>query len=388
MTAALVTGEGRGYEDAAAEARRRWGGLLDDVGKDAPRRYAEGTALPREAFRRAAEEGLTGYALPPRVGGGGAGPGAWGRTQQELGRLCADPVFPMLVGVQAGIAGVLAAAGDDGLDERWVRPIVAGACVPALAFSEDADLFSMRTRIRPDGAGFRLDGRKEFVGGGLTADVFLVYAAAPGGDLVACLVDAGDPGVRVEPVTGLGFATGASARLLMADVPIAADRIVAPVDGLSHAQRFLNTRRIDIACTVAGQMRTLLDRAVERLRVTERHGRLLIDLPNVQAALGRMSMGVVTAHAVTGHALRHIESGRLQPGFDPVVATAKHQVTAAALALVEEAFRVLGGHAYYGDPHFAMAVREFHGLVAGSGTQEHLEINLGVHAAHTPGGAG
>ncbi|MBP2404620.1 acyl-CoA dehydrogenase family protein [Streptomyces syringium] len=367
--------------DVAGLVRSRWGGLLAEIGGGAVERYAEGVPVPKKWFADAGALGLQAFPLPAAVAGADADAVTWGRALEEIGYLCADPAFPVVVSIHTGIASLLCATGNAHLVHTYALPISRGACLPALAFSEGTDLLSMRTELTATGSDFRLSGRKEFITGGLLADVFLTYASDRHGDLVACLVPAHDDGVEVVPARSAGFRTAGAASVTFKDVRVPADRVMTSADGLSHAQQYLNSRRAVIASFTTGQMRRLLESTVTRLQDSVRYGQRLMDLPNVQAAVGRMYVSVEASRSIVHRALTRLDAGDGDPFFDPVVSAAKHHVTEQALAVLNEAFRVLGGHAYYGDPHYGMFLREAFGLLAGAGTQDLLEINLGMCAA-------
>lgn len=367
-------------DEVAGLVRSRWGDLLAEIGAGAADRYAEGVPVPKQAFAAAGALGLQAFPLPAAVSGEGADAVTWGRALEEIGYLCADPAFPTVVSIHTAIAGLLCATGDEHLVDAYAVPISRGECLPALAFSEGTDLLSLRTELTPDGPDFRLSGRKGFITGGLLADVFLTYAATGQGDLAACLVAADSDGVEVEPAHATGFRTAGAASVTFKDVRIPAGHVLAPADGLSHAQQYLNARRIVIASFTTGQIRRLLEDTAARLRESVRYGQTLMDLPNVQAAVGRMYIAVEASRAIVHRALARLDAGDADPVFDPVISAAKHHVTEQALAAVNEAFRVLGGHAYFGDPRYGMFLREVHGLLAGAGTQDLLEINLGMCA--------
>ncbi|GHE38234.1 acyl-CoA dehydrogenase FadE13 [Streptosporangium violaceochromogenes] len=371
-------------EQAAESVRAQWGELLQEIGTSAADRYSTGAAPPRELFAAAGAAGLHGLFLPAALGGRDADAVTWGAALEEIGYLCEDPAFPLLLSIHTSIAFLVAETGVPRLVHSYALPMARGQCVPALAFSEGTDLFSMRTRATASGSGFKLSGHKEFITGGMIADVFLTYASTERGDLVACLVEAADKGVEVTATDGFGLRTAGPAQLTLTDVSVPAERVVALTDGLSNAQTFLNSRRLSIASYVPGQMRMLLERTVTQLHKRVRYGQSLMNLPNVQAAVGRMYVALETSRAMAHRAQEHLDRGAAHPVFDPVISAAKHQVTEQALALADEAFRVLGGHAYYGDPRYGMYLRDHFGLIAGAGTQDLLEINLGLCAGRDP----
>ena len=343
------------------------------------RRHLAAGAVPR---RRQAQ-GLLGFSLPTSVGGWGLDQLTWILVLEEIGYRCRDTGFALIVGVRVAIADALIEVGRPDVIERYVRPLVAGKLGIALAYSEDADAFAMRTTLTQGTGGCRLSGRKDFLTGGQQARVFLTYARAESGDLTACLVHRDDPGVEVIPLYPVGTRTSGPAALVLRDVPVPEDRIVVDTDGFSHAQRLLNTRRLMVAAAPLGRARDLVERSAAHLRRTIRQDEPLAQRPNVQAALGRMIIAVESARALLYRAAERVAAGDSDPLFDPLVSAAKQAAVTAVRSVLEEALHVLGGHFYYGDPYFGTCLRDFAGLVAVAGTQELLEINLGALLAAT-----
>ncbi|MGI5239290.1 acyl-CoA dehydrogenase family protein [Dactylosporangium sp. CA-139066] len=343
-------------------------------------RDGAGAPLPQELMRTAARQGLQAFALPKEIGGEDADPLAWGMVLEQIGYRCEDVAFPLLLSVRTTIAKMLVNTGRADLIERYAMPIAAGRCAAATAYTEDADPFTMGTRLRSTGAGYVLDGHKTYVSGGLLADVFLTYPVDETGDMIACLVHRDDPGVEVNPVDAIGHRSVGGASVTFHAVPLTPDRVLQTGDGLTHAQLFLNDRRLLICCAPLGRAQDILERCVARVTSTVRYGEPLSEMKNVQATLGRMYAAIEASRATLYRALERMARGEGDPIFDPVVSAAKYFVTEQVRFVLDGAFRVLGGHAYYGDLHFGRYLRDFAGLVAAAGTQDVLEVNLGVAA--------
>lgn len=360
--------------------RGRWGPLLAEIGAGAADRYTKGTTLPRKFLAMAGEAGIQALSFPREQGGGGFDPVTWGRILEEIACQCEEAAFPIILSMSTGVASVLCKTGEEAVLRKYALPLISGERTATLAFSEDADLFSLRTILRRTETGYRLSGRKDYITGGLVADLFLTYARDGDGCLVACLVEADQTGVEVQPAGGIGFRTCGMASLTLHDVELAREQVITGEEGLGHAQLYLNHRRLILSCLVTGLMRALFDRCLARLRVTVRHDQPVTELPNVQAAVGRMYIAVEAAKAMVHEALAKVAGGEVDPLFDPAISAAKHFATEQALYVADQAFRVLGGHGYYGDPFYGRYLRDCVGLLCAAGTQEVLEINLGALA--------
>lgn len=369
-------------ERVARLVDQRWGHLLTEINTDAAQRDAANVTVPARFLAAAGDSGLQAFPLPGEAHGEGADLLTWAMVLEQIGYRCQDTGFPLIVGIRATIAHVLLESGKPGLIREYVTPIARGTLGIALAYSEDADAFSMRTTVcRVTGGGYRLSGRKDFMTGGLAAEVFLTYARNESGDLTACLVHRDDPGVEITPLTPVGTRTSGPAALRLRDVPLAPGRIVTAVDGLSHAQHLLNSRRLIVCCAPVGRARALVELSIARLETTIRNGQPLTTLPNVQAALGRMYIAVETARAMLYRTAAMAAHGSSDPLFDPAVSAAKHFIVERVRFVLEQAMQVLGGYFYYGDPYFGICMRDFAGLVAVAGTQDLLEVTIGALAA-------
>lgn len=364
---------------AAELVDERWGALLDEISAEAAARDAARAPIPAEFFRRAGATGLQALPLPPEVGGS-MDTADWVAVLEHIGYRCRDNGFPLVLNIRTSLARILFDPDRPDLIDDYVAPIAHGDLTIAIGYTENSDVLSFRTTLTKTGDGFVLDGRKDFMTGGANADVFLVYARTDTGDLVGCLVHRDDPGVTVVPVEPLGTRTCAPAAIELRGVPLAVSRVVSGKDGLSHAQRFLNDRRLMVCCAPVGQARALVEMTAARLGSTIRGGRSLDSLSNVQATLGRMYIAVEAARAMLYRAAEQ-PATEIDAAFNPVISAAKHFIVQQVRFVAEQAMRVLGGHFYYGEPYFGICLHDFAGLVTVAGTQDLLEINLGALAS-------
>ncbi|MFI9047268.1 acyl-CoA dehydrogenase family protein [Streptomyces sp. NPDC053427] len=371
-------------EHVAEMVHRRWGALLTEVGAEAVERYRDGIPLPRRHLTNAGEQGIQSLHFPEEIGGEGVDARTWGTVLEEIAYQCPDAAFPILLSMGTGVADILVSSGRPELIDRYVVPIITGKRTATLAFSEDADPFALHTVARRTPGGFQLSGRKDYMTGGLTSDVLLCYARMEDTDRIAAfVVEHDDPGVQVSPAGGIGFSSSAMGSMTLADVRLPKDRLV-DIDGTQHAQRYLNSRRLYLACLVTGMMRAVADRALSRLRCARRQGQTLIEFPNVQATVGRMHIAVQATRALLHQTLADVDRGMTDPVFDVQISATKHFATEKALFVVNQAMRVLGGHGYYGDYFYGAFLRDCTGLLCAAGTQDLLEINIGALVAARP----
>jgi len=347
------------------------------VNPGAASRDETGSPLPAGAFLPATELGLLGYLLPVGLGGAGGDRRTFGLLLEQVGYFCEELEYASLLSMYADIATVVAATGQPELIDRYVRPMSRGQRFGTFAYTEQTDAFDLHCRVRRTGAGYLVDGVKCLQTGGHLADVFLTYVRDEHDDLQLFLVERDDPGVRVEPVPTAGFRSAGLTRLTLHGVRLPESRLLVRVDGLSHAQRFLNHRRLFVTCPMVGRMKAVVESCAAHLATVVRGGQPLPAHQAVQAKLGRMLIRYETGRAVLHDALSRFATGAYNPLFDPVVSAAKYTVVENAVALGMDAVYLTGWLGYSRELPYERYLRGFMAGIAGQTAQDVLEILLG-----------
>ena len=275
---------------------------------------ADNPALPG-AWKQIADLGWLGLHLPEGYGGSGFGLAELAVVTDELGYAVSPGPFLATVTASA----IVAQAGDDGQRGRHL-PGLADGSVPA-----GLGLAAGLTR-RPDG---RVDGTAPAVLGGRWASLLLLRA---GEDLI--ILDADDPAVVVEPVTGVDPSLG------LASVQVSALRPPAEVILPGAARAGTTVFRALAAAEAAGGARACLDLALDYAKVREQFGRAIGGFQAVKHHLANMLVGVELATALAWDANRGAASAE-----EAALAAA----AAASLALpnyqeaAQKAIQIFGG---------------------------------------------
>ncbi len=207
--------------DELREVARRF--LADKSSSEAVRAQAElGATGDTAVWRQMAEQlGLQGLVVPEQYGGAGMGPVELGVVLEEMGRtLYVGPFFSTV----ALAAQTLTSCSDESTRERWLPGIADGSITATVAIADDAftfDTSAVSTTATPVGATWTLNGTKQFVVDGATADLVLVAARA-GDEIGLFAVEGPATGLTREPLPTVDI-TRAVARLDLVDV--AATRI-------------------------------------------------------------------------------------------------------------------------------------------------------------------
>jgi len=221
---------------------------------------------------------LAGLALPEDVGGSGFGMLELALVLEETGRhLAPVPLFASLV-----LGGLpLARFGSEAQRRRWLVPAAAEGVVLSAALVEagSADPSRPRVTARRDGARWRLDGVKECVPAGTLAALLLVPAQTPDG-VGVFLVEAGGPGVRLEPQRATNREP--QARLELAGAQVAADAVLGdPRGGAEIVEWLLDHALVGLCAIQLGVAEEALRRTAEYTRTRKQFGRPIASFQGV-----------------------------------------------------------------------------------------------------------
>jgi alkylation response protein AidB-like acyl-CoA dehydrogenase len=311
--------------------------VFERIAKGALERESDRT-LPGEQVEWLREAGFGKVRVPREFGGLGATIPEFTELLIELAK--ADSNLPQLLRGHFGFVESRLAHPDP---ERWLRRIAAGVIV---GNAQSPPGGTPETTLRPDGAGFRLDGRKFYSTGSLFADWIHTTASLGHGRTANVLVPVSAPGVsRIDDWDGFGQRLTGSGTTLFENVPIAAED-VEPAPDASLAAFF---QLVHLA-TLAGIGRAAVAEAVDFVNGRTRN---LFNPavppaadPQVQAVVGRIAGASFAAGAATLAAARALQDAGDDPDrADVAVFSAQGAVIRLVLDLVTELFEVGGASA-------------------------------------------
>jgi acyl-CoA dehydrogenase family member 9 len=191
--------------------------------------------------------------------------------------------------------------------------------------------------------------------------------------VTAFLVTPDMPGFRVvEPrMEKLGIRGTATARLAFENMPVPKENILGPLGkGLKVALTVLDFGRTTFGACCTGMAKTCLRLAVEHARKRVQFGRPLAEFDLVQQKLARMAAWVYGMEAMTT-----VTAGLIDRGLeDYMLETAMLKVysTEALWTIVNDAFQIHGGAAYFTDLPLERILRDARINHIGEGANEVL----------------
>lgn len=331
--------------------------------------------IPLALHERAAAAGLLGLGFPEDVGGSG-------------GDLIDGLVMTEEL-IQTGASGGLAAglfthgialphmvvAGDSGQIERFVRPVLEGKAIAALAITEPdggSDVAALRTRAERDGDEYVINGSKIYITSGVRADwvVVGVRTGGPGfGGISLIVVPSDTPGFSVvRRLEKIGWHCSDTAELAFTDCRVPAANLVGPVDSgfIQIAMQFV-VERLSIAVQAYATAQRCLDLALEWARLRHTFGKPLVAHQVVRHQLVEMDRLTDVARTYTRQvALRHVAGQEVIAE----AALAKNTAVAAAEAVTYQAIQIFGGQGCMSDSEVERHYRDVRILSIGGGATE------------------
>ena len=258
--------------------------------------------VPRELLRRMGSLGFLGIRYPESYGGSEMDTLGSVVLAEELGRSTFSGVAITTL-VHTDMASVhVSNAGSQAQKAKWMRKIVAGEAICAVAVTEPdagSDVKAIRTTALEQEGGFVLNGAKMFITNGVHADLYCVAAktggVAGGSKAVTMfLIEKGTPGFRVgRALDKHGWRSSDTAELLFENCFVARDAVLGEVGrGFYAIMRNFQNERIVIAAMAMGEAQAALELTVDYVKTRKAFGAPLWDKQAIRQRLARRAAEV------------------------------------------------------------------------------------------------
>lgn len=292
-------------------------------------------------WKQFAELGLTGICIPESHGGLGLGATEAALVLEEIGRnLTPSPFLTTAVAAARAIKGTTHA-------DRWFPAILSGDAVLALAVDESPRHAPERTALaaKRQGNGFLLNGRKQFVVHGGSADM-IVTAARTGGSpgerdgITLFAVPREAAGLTIDNAALVD--SSKAARLAFENVQLDADAVIGAVDGgWGPLARALNAASVGAAAELVGVASGASAMTLDYLRQRKQFGKLIGEFQALQHRAAHLYAEIEIARAAAFKAAQSLDAADSQAELHVSVAKAK-AADVASLA-VREGVQMHGG---------------------------------------------
>ncbi len=309
--------------------------------------------FPRKQLRALAAMGLMGVAIPERWDGAGLDTTALAIACEEIA--AGDGATCTIVMVTNLVANILMGYGNDAQKESFLKPVARGEQFGAFLLTEPqggSDAGAITTRAEKSGADYVLNGVKQFITSGQTAELAVVFAvtdrSAGKKGISAFVVPTATPGyqvARIEDKTGQRASDTAQIVLENCRVP-AQNRLAEEGMGYRIALANLESGRINVAAQATGMAQSALDAALAYARERRSMGSTLFEHQAVNFRLADMATQIEAARQLYLHAARLRDAGR--PCLKEA-SMAKLFASEMAETVCSDAMQIHGGYGYVTD---------------------------------------
>jgi butyryl-CoA dehydrogenase len=310
--------------------------------------------FPQEALKELAALGTFGIAVPEEHGGAGMDYTALAVALEEIA--AGDGATSTIISVNnCPVCSILMSWANEDQKRRYLVPLARGEMLGAFCLTEPhvgSEASGLRTSARRDGDHWVLNGVKQFITSGKTADVAIVLAvtdkAAGKRGISAFIVETKSPGYVVARVEEkLGQHASDTAQIVFEDCRVPAANLIGDEGaGYKIALSGLEGGRIGIAAQSLGMARAAYEAALKYAHERVAFGQPIFEHQAVQFRLADMATQLEAARQLIHHAAALKDAG--EPCLKQA-AMAKLFASEMAERVCSDAIQIHGGYGYVSD---------------------------------------
>jgi butyryl-CoA dehydrogenase len=319
--------------------------------KPLARHLDETGEFPRETFRKAAELGLTGVAIPEEEGGAGFDHVSYAIVIEEISRVCAST--GTILSVQNSLfCDPLHRFGTPEQKRKFLLPYARGEKIGCYALTEPqagSNAAALRTVAVRKGDRYVVNGAKAWITNGGAADCVIAYVntepAKGEKGITALLIERGMPGFKVgKEEKKLGINATACVELSFSDCEVPVEnRVGNEGDGYKVALSTLDGGRIGIASQAVGIAQGAFDESLRYAQERQAFGGPIAQFQAIQFMLADMSTEIEAARLLARRAAWKQDTGAR---FSMEAAMAKLFASEMATRVTHKAIQIHGGNGY------------------------------------------
>lgn len=312
----------------------------------------EKAEYPWDLRKLFAEHDLFGLPFDEEHGGTGTGTLMLNIAVEEVARACAASALMLMVQELGSLPVKL--FGTEEQKQRILPRLASGEWSCAFALSEPSagsDPGGMRTRAKPDGDEWIINGEKNWISNLGVADYYVVFAktdpdAGRSKGITAFIVESDRPGLTIgKKEDKLGIRGSPTGSPVFTDVRVPRENVIGEVDqGFKVALATLDRSRLGVAAQAVGIAQGATDYAAGYAREREQFGQPIANFQAIQFKLADMETKTAAARELLYTACAKVDRGDADMG--KYSSMAKLFASDNAMAVTVEAVQVLGGYGY------------------------------------------
>jgi alkylation response protein AidB-like acyl-CoA dehydrogenase len=307
--------------------------------------------FPTDIVKKLGELGFLGMMVPAEHGGAGLDTISYVLAMIEISKVDASVGVIMSVNNSLVCFG-LEKYGSPYLKEKYLKPLAKGEKLGAFALSEPeagSDATKQKTTADKDGDFYVLNGMKNWITNGTTADYYLIMATTDKAlghkGISTILVEKGTPGFgHGKKEDKLGIRSSDTCSLTFENCRVPKENLIWDEGkGFNFAMNTLNGGRIGIASQAIGIAEASLNAAVKYSKERKAFGSTISNFQAIQFKLADMAVKVDAAKLLTFKAAAMKDAGKK---YYTEAAMAKLYSSKIAVECALEAIQIHGGYGY------------------------------------------
>ncbi len=337
--------------------------------------WDERQIFPRELFSKLGELGFMGVTIPEEYGGSGMSYQDYVTVVDELSQ--ADPSIGLSVAAHNSLCtNHIYEFGNEEQRQRWLPKLASGEWIGAWGLTEHntgSDAGAMSTTARQEGDYWIINGAKNFITHGKSAEIAVVLARTgeknTKNNATAFVVERGTPGFYAgKKENKLGMRASETAEMIFDNVKVPASHVLGKVgEGFKQALKILDGGRISIGANALGIAKGAYKAALQYSKEREQFGRPISQFQAIAFKLADMATEIDAAELLIRRAAYLKDKGlRLTKEG----AMAKMYASEISVRVAEDAVQIFGGYGYTKDFPVEKYYRDAKLTTIGEGTTE------------------
>ena len=319
--------------------------------------------FPTEQVKKMGELGFLGMMVDPKYGGSGLDTVSYALVMEELSKI--DASASVVVSVNNSlVCWGLEAFGSEEQKQKYLTRLASGGIIGAFCLSEPeagSDATSQKTTAIDKGDHYILNGTKNWITNGGTAEVYLVIAQTDRDKghkgINALIVEKGMNGFEIGPKENkLGIRGSDTHSLNFNDVKVPKEnRIGEDGFGFKFAMKTLSGGRIGIAAQALGIAAGAYELAKKYSKERKAFGTEIANHQAIAFKLADMHTQIEAARLLVYKAALDKDNGN---NYDLSSAMAKLYASQVAMDTAVEAVQIHGGNGFVKDYHVERMMRD------------------------------
>ena len=337
--------------------------------------WDEAQRFPRDLFFKMGELGLSGVIFPEEYGGAGMGYMEYATVIEEVSRVDGS-IGLSLAAHNSLCTNHIYQYGTTEQKEKYVTPLASGQKLGAWALTEPSsgsDASGMKTTAARRNGGWLINGSKNFITHGISADTCVVMAITSremrSRGISAFIVEREREGfIAGKKENKLGVRASETSSIIFEDCWIPEENILGEQGrGFVNAMQVLDGGRISIAALALGIAQGAFESALKYAQERNQFGQAIFNFEAIQFKLADMATQIDAARLLTYRAAWLKDQKRPTTKESAI---AKLYASEIAVKVSEEAIQIHGGYGYTKDYPPEKFWRDAKLCTIGEGTSE------------------